>query len=481
MLHTPDHKPSLHPPDPGDKTEAVNPAPSAAPSPRAIRTSAHEPSPSTSNSGDKTEALLDTSWLLFPQPSPPPVDLPTPRADEPVDAELLRSLSRIKFLRGLSPANLERIARAGRVRAYARYSSLAKEGLASSTFFGLLSGKLMSASSWRRSTVDASSVRQLHSELGDDFGEECLIAESKREDSVGALTDARVFVLTREELVRAPAELARELRMLAQWTVAQKAAVLQRLSRLVYWGEVEERVQGLIAGMLEVMHVDTGTTLFYEGSTVDASGGDDQARYWYIFLEGHIRMTKLGRAQGKAPVDYTPQSTGNDGGDGPLRPWFGEYALWFSKARKATAVAMAPSLLLGMRETHFAAFLELVPDFLASSTFATGRRRALVAVQTRRPSIVPSGEAGNLASAASLRWHSHGRLGARVGSTSLMHSATGAGGRRSIFADRWERMVFGLLFNAAKQEELGQAGGKRRASVSTVSLKVEDFNQAPGK
>lgn len=461
---------------------AVDAAPGVAPPPHAVRTSSHEPSPSTvAYPDDEAGAMLDTTWLLFPQPSPPPVDLPAPHDDEPVKTELLHSLSRIKIFRSLSPASLESVARAGRVREYARYSSLAKEGLVSSTFFGLLSGKLVSTSSRRRSTVDDSSVRQLHCELGDHFGEECLVTETTRDDSVGALTDVRVFVLTRNQLLGAPAELTKELRMTVQWAAAQKEAVLRRLSTLVYWCGVEERIQCAVAEMLEVMHVGAGATLFYEGSTVDVTSAGDTARYFYIFLDGHIRMTRLGTAHGQTPVDYTPQSTGNDGGSGILRPWFGEYALWFSKPRRAAAVALAPSLVLGMPENHFAVFLELVPDFLASSSFAAGRRRALAAVQTPPPSVMPSGEAGNLATAASLRWHSLGRLGARVGSTSFRRSASGADGKRSVFADRWERMVFRVLFNGTKMAEPGQVGAKRRASAGTVSLRVEDFNQAPSR
>lgn len=428
----------------------------------------------TSSGDSEAQAAFDTTWVVFPPPVPPPVELSTTSEKGGIDPNLMRSLSRIKFLRGLSPIALEQVGRLGRVREYPRYSSLAKEGLMSGTFFGLIFGKLMAASTRRRSSVDETAPRKLHAELGDNFGEDCLVNESLREESIGALTDVRVFVLTRAELLRAPSGVLKELRMTSQWAVAQKTAVLKLIPGLLYWGQLDARRQDAIAGMLEVIHVDAGTTIFYEGSTVDVTGPDATSRFFYIFLDGHIRMSRL--AKDKPPIDYTPESTGNDGGMGLVRPWFGEYALWFSKPRNATAVALAPSRLLGMHSSHFAAFLELVPDFLSSSSFAAGRRRSLANTFLKAGTV--SNESVGVVAAAALRWASQGGLRSGAGCTGLQAHKIRA--RLSVFAERWERMVCAMLLSSAARGANWESRHRVR-SQRTFSLRVEDFNNHPSR
>lgn len=173
-----------------------------------------------------------------------------------------------------------------------------------------------------------------------------------------------------------------------------------------------------------------------------------------------------------------------------MRPWFGEYALWFAKPHNVTAVALEPSTLLAMDSSHFSTFLELVPNFLASSSFGAGRRRSLslrsgpADEPPLQPELPPGPQADpsrlQAAAAIAIRWSSSGKLGA-FGKPATAGSRLDTS-ERSLFAGRWERLVLAVLYAHKKTAAGGvllHSGGQRITPASTVSFHTGDFNVQP--
>ena len=52
---------------------------------------------------------------------------------------------------------------------------------------------------------------------------------------------------------------------------------------------------------------------------------------------------------------------------------------------------------------------------------------------------------------------------------------------RSIFADRWEHLVYGVLFKAAQNPAEHRRRAEAGRARSTVSFMVADFNRNPAR
>ena len=147
------------------------------------------------------------------------------------------------------------------------------------------------------------------------------------------------------------------------------------------------------------------------------------------------------------------------------RPWFGELALWLNKPRAGSAVVRERARLLVLEAHHFETFLSLVPEFRPylnrRNMYMKDQEpsQATAGKRGKRGSVVEGNEsAANVA----FRLASGGKLGgfAKQGPKASM--------QRAVFAERWERLVYNLLYKMDGAKDKGEL-------VSKVSFKVDDY------
>jgi len=137
--------------------------------------------------------------------------------------------------------------------------------------------------------------------------------------------------------------------------------------------------------------------------------------------------------------------------------------MWVSRPRHGTAVVLQPARLLVVSHLHFEELLSLLPDFRAyinRSTRMAGaynQKRDVTLEQSMREE-----EQQASASSVAMRWQS----GSKLGGQGLFGDQSGKP-ERSVFAERWERIV-SMLLNNADDTDYTKA-------MSTISFKTEDY------
>jgi CRP-like cAMP-binding protein len=242
--------------------------------------------------------------------------------------------------------------------------------------------------------------------------------------------------------------------------------------------------------------------IFEQGHVIFREG--DQATRFYIISTGAVEIHKnAGRFAGSRVVSsVTPDID---------RPWFGEVALWLRKPRGApppppprgaaaccarlccegehdpsttrarrrarrvrsccmcaagsAVVTSETCRVLVIDEMDFDAFLAMVPDF---RPYVNKNHRQVTQHTKKGGSVTLEAAAAeeerlHTTTAVTATWQSGGRLGGR---TDL--DATD----RSLFAERWERIVTALLYLPGADD--GERGGGGRGH-STVSFRTADY------
>ena len=434
------------------------------------------------------ELLSDVRWILFP----------TTIANQPRDLEmsmsqrtpstlehdlLLQMLRRLRMLRPFSDADLEPVARVCQLRFYPRYSAIVRADTQGKTCLVLMSGVAAALSSTKPGGGGArgggggggglGGKHDAHDPLvptilgkGAVIDEPALVTECWREASVSAVTDATVVTLSRDSLMSACRPSVRDALLASAEFAEVKHEVVRQLllHRPFFKDRTEQQLNGL-AAIMEVRHVESGTTIFAQG---------DYGKTFYVLIDGEVVISKtpekyaFGGAGAAAAAAAADGETSSNEASKMLReyfqwsdrPWFGELALWLNKPRAGSAVVRERARLLVLEAHHFDTFLGLVPEF---RPYLNRRNMYMKDNQDnngKRRSVVAEGSESSVANAA-FRLASGGKLGgfAKAGPKALA--------QRAVFAERWERLVYNLLYKMVRPDP--------KVVVSKVSFKVEDY------
>jgi len=277
---------------------------------------------------------------------------------------------------------------------------------------------------------------------------------------VSALTACRVFVLERNSLEPCNSrgismawkrpEVTMALHVTPEWAELRQYVITQMLETLPFFGALVASRRAALAALMSINIFEQGHVIFREG---------DQATRFYIISTGAVEIHKnAGRFAGSRVVSsVTPDID---------RPWFGEVALWLRKPRAGSAVVTSETCrVLVIDEMDFDAFLAMVPDF---RPYVNKNHRQVTQHTKKGGSVTLEAAAAeeerlHTTTAVTATWQSGGRLGGR---TDL--DATD----RSLFAERWERIVTALLYLPGADD--GERGGGGRGH-STVSFRTADY------
>jgi len=408
--------------------------------------------------------LMDESpaWLLFPSipaesgAEPPihrgayrPRTLPLPaEADEAAYGEVYAVLRRTRLFRSITDKELHAVLALGRMLEFPRYSLLVREGTSSASCYVVLSGTLLALSSKQPSGA--------HLRAGDTFGETALVADSLREHTVSALSTSRVLMLERGvvdpegEAWRRP-EVTTALQATAEWAELRHMVITNMLEGLSFFGSLVASRRVALAALMTLTTHEGGSVVFREG---------DQANKFYVVADGAIEIHKAGgRFSGSRVVSMITQASD--------RPWLGEVALWLRKPRAGSALVVSETChLLVVDEINFDQFLSLVPDF---RPYLNKNHKQASVVSTKKglmslEAATASEEESKKTTTVVGQWQSGGRLGGRN---------QGDMAERSIFAERWERLVTSLLYMPSESNGLARSSG--RGPHSTVSFRTADY------
>ena len=336
-------------------------------------------------------------------------------------------------------------------------SVLVREGTPGASCFVILSGSLVAFASKTASPV---SLR-----VADTFGEAGLLADVLREHTVSAIGVCRAFVLDRStidpprEAWRRP-EVTAALQATPEWAELRHTVTSGMLEQLPFFGQLVASRRNALAAMMTIINLEQGHVIFREG---------DMASKFYIVSEGAVEIHKAGgRFSGSRVVSMITST--ND------RPWFGEVALWLRKPRAGSAIAVSESCrLLSVDEIHFDTFLAHVPDFRPylnknhKQASVLANKKGIVSLEAAAAEDSSLGEKQNVLA----QWHSGGRLGGRGGDSTDLKE-------RSVYAERWERMVTMLLYMPLDGMALPSASARsERNPLSTVSFRTADYVHRP--
>ena len=424
--------------------------------------------------------IVDESprWLLFPQPNaeqrhayqPRALDLPATDRDEPPVGAMSRRdvfevLRRVRLFKDITNAELEELMSLGKVIAYPRYSILVREGTLGSTAFVCLSGQLVTFSSKATAhsgpaTTDAQRL-QAGATLGPAsiFGEAGLVEDVVRDYAVSAVSTCRMWTIERSALdpfekhLRPP--VMSRLESTAEWVALKQVVIEGLLSTLPFFGSLVPSRRQALAGLMTIAWYDTGSVLFREG---------DNATRFYIVSEGTVEIHKHGgKFSGSRVVSSIDVKS--------ARPWFGEVALFMRKPRAGSALIVETARLLVVDEINFDPFLAMVPDFRPylnknhkqASAFKE-KNKGMLTIEQSTAEEQKLQEQAQVA----MKWQSGSMLGAKSKDDMA---------ERSIFAERWERLVTSLLYMSNRQA----GGGGGGSNYNTVSFKTSDYIWQPPK
>jgi len=234
----------------------------------------------------------------------------------------------------------------------------------------------------------------------------------------------------------------------AEWTELKHSVIAGMLDALPFFGSLVASRRSALAALMSITVFDAGKTVFREG---------DQGTRFYIMSEGAVEVHKMvGRTAFSGSRVISRIEPTSD------RPWFGEVAMWLRKPRQGTAFVAERARMLVVDEMNFDAFLALVPDFrpylnkshVQATTHSKQRNISLEQSAAEEARVAEQ-------SAVALRWKSGARLGGKSDELA----------ERSIFAERWERIVTSLLyFNRS-----AAGADSYSSSVSTVSFRTADY------
>ena len=416
--------------------------------------------------------LVDDSpgWLLFPTvprdgESEPPVknEVYKPKQiafafDKTEYEEVYDVLRRTRLFRSITDKDLGAIVGLGRVFEYPRYSILVREGTNSTTCYVVLSGSLSYVSLRHPATNTILKP-------ADTFGETGLVSDLVRDHTVHALSSCRVFQLERavldpplkKDAWKTP-EVTAYLKATPEWTELKHLVIADILENLPFFSALVSSRRAALAALMTIVQYEKEQVIFREG---------DQALNFYIVSDGHVEIHKSGSSKfGSSRVvnSITPNMD---------RPWFGEVALFLRKPRAGSALVVSETVrLLVVDEIHFDAFLAMVPDFRPylnknhNQASVLKQKKNLMELQAAEQETAELQAKQNVAA----QWQSGGRLGGT-------ENGPEEDGQRSIFAERWERMVTSLLYLPGANGQMNSSRGARHHS--TVSFKTKDYMYVP--
>ena len=423
--------------------------------------------------------LVDESprWLLFPQPNadqkyayqPRPLSLPDSDIEEPRGGglsrrEIFEVLRNVRLFKDITNAELEQLMGLGKLISYPRHSKLVREGTLGSTCFVCITGQLITFSS-KAALLDGpptTEVQRLQAgaTLGPTsvFGEAGLVEDVVRDYAVSAVTSCRMWTIDRAALDPIEKHLRplvmTRLEMTSEWTALKQVVMEGLLSGLAFFGSLVPARRQALASLMTIVRAEAGSVLFREG---------DSPTRFYIVCDGRVEIHKQGHKLEAASTISSIESKS-------MRPWFGEVGLFVRKPRVGSAQVAENALLLVVEEINFDAFLSAVPDFRSylnksHSQASTVNERASSGKQlTLEQSAIEEQRLREQAHVA-LKWQSGGLIGGKERDD---------GADRSIFAERWERIVTALLYMSDRRARPG-AG----AQYATVSFKTKDYVWKP--
>jgi CRP-like cAMP-binding protein len=240
----------------------------------------------------------------------------------------LKLLSDLRFLRGVPPATIERLARAARIRHAATGEVVVRQGERGAEFFVIADGQA-EVSVLERGEERV--VRRL--KPADFFGERALLEAGIRTATVRALTPMRLLVFGEKTFW---GELAGPI----AWQRKVREALSERevLKRIPLFADASSRQLDLLAVKLFVIPFDRGSPLVRRG---------DPGHDFFIVREGRVRaVDDAGRTlREMGPGDF-----------------FGEIALLRDIPRTATVLGVEAGSVwrLGRQDFH-----ELLGQYLA--------------------------------------------------------------------------------------------------------------------
>ena len=411
------------------------------------------------------------SWLLFPSTIPREVYKPKRIAlpsspDDPAFVEVWSIVRKARFFRSLTDRELEKIVALGKVFEYPRYSQLVREGTPGASCFVVLSGSMVAFSSHhvgvdnREERAKAASGVAL--KQAETFGEAGLLADVTREATISCSSVCRVFVLDRgtidpaREAWRRP-EVTNALQATPEWGELRQTVIARKLEVMPFFGALVASRRATLAALMKFEAYDTASVIFREG---------DEARKFYIVADGAVEIHKAGgKFSGSRVVSLITHSSD--------RPWFGEVALWLRKPRAGTAVVVSEPecKLLVIDEINFDAFLANVPDFRPYLNKNHSQASVLKSKAGTMSVEAAMEEDAKLeqTSAVAMQWQSGGRLGGRNQNDMS---------ERSVYAERWERLVTALLYMPSESSDRSRLLGSR-SEHSTVSFRTCDYMPPP--
>jgi CRP-like cAMP-binding protein len=285
-------------------------------------------------------------------------------------------------------------------------------------------------------------------------GESGLVADAVRDLSVSALTACKVFIVDRSALDPHGADAWRRppvmtaLEKTDEYTELKHHVITGMLETLPFFMALVSSRRAALASLMNITYYEAGSMIFREG---------DQGTRFYIVSDGVVEIHKSGSKYSGSRVVSVITPTMD-------RPWFGEVAMWMRKPRQGSAIVGTDARLLVIEEINFDAFLNMVPDFrpylnknhkqtTVHNNVHNKDRRSLEVAQAEEQKLT---EQSNVA----MKWQSGGRLGSG-GKDDLQE--------RSLYAERWERIVSAMLFRTGHTP----AGGVR--AVTTVSFRTADY------
>jgi len=295
---------------------------------------------------------------------------------------------------------------------------------------------------------------------------------------VSALTACRLLVIDRsalrgEEGTSASADpyilpsgrhrVSVSIEATPEWTDLKHQVVMGMLDAFPFFSGLVTSRRAALASMMEIINYEPGHAIYSEGDAMDLC--------FYLIFEGVVDVKQqagrdyVGNARTRLLARINPQSD---------RPWVGEMALWISRPRTASAIAVEPCRMLVVDGNSFEAFLALVPDFRAYlnkgqrqvQAFARQQEEKLVSLEEG----VEEEKKEHIQATVSVKWQTGSRLGVLKRVEELED--------RSVFAERWERLVSQLLFSLTSGGSSGSAGAYAK-QCSTVSFKTEDYKPTP--
>jgi len=249
-----------------------------------------------------------------------------------------------------------------------------------------------------------------------------------------------------------PSSLMEAIAAGREWEELRQSVIVDMLEQMPFFGTLAFSRRDELANILELETHERGAVIYREG---------DFGGRFYIVQGGMVELRKFEGRESDGRARFRRIAEIDNHGD---RPWFGEVGLWLSKGRQGTAIVRSESVrLLFLSPANFDTFLDIVPDFRlynnkSHAQVQWDRDRDSAGDVTRKQGVLDETRTVTQVGVA-LQWKSGAVLGG-LGQDSMYSE-------RSLYAERWERIVSQLLFEVC---------GGYATQQATVSLKTEDYS-----